>query len=103
MNGINTTSHSERDIFNGCIEIMRDMVEDFKEWYIELHGEDALEMLEEEDLFGMWVFSRKVVEKLFLEKTDHHDKATCIAKMHELGIENEFLDFGFEVEYVDTE
>lgn len=103
MNGIDTTSHSERDIFNGCVEIMRGMVENFKNWYLDYHGEDALEMVEEEELFGMWVLSRKLVEKLFLEKTDHHDKDTCIAKMHELGIDIEFLEFGFEVEHVDTE
>lgn len=103
MSGIDTTSHSERDIFNGCVEIMRGMVEDFKNWYLDYHGEDALEMVEAEELFGMWVLSRKLVEKLFLEKTDHHDKDTCIAKMHELGIDKEFLEFGFEVEHVDTE
>lgn len=102
MNGIDTTSHSERDIFDGYVEIMKDMVEDFKDWYLERHGEDALDMLEEDETFGMWVLSRNLVKKLFLENTDHHDKETCIAKMHELGIDAEFLEFGFEVEHGDT-
>ena len=48
---IDTSSHSERDIFNGCVEIMAGVVDDFKEWYLWMHGDDALDCISEDELF----------------------------------------------------
>ena len=39
---VDTTSHSERQIYDACLGIIEDPVSDFQEWYEERHGEDAV-------------------------------------------------------------
>lgn len=91
--------HSDLDIYNGCVDLIGDIVESFQDWYISIHGADALEgLLESEQEFGFYLFPSQLVGQLFLKHTDESSMEGCWRKLGELGIDNECLAFGFKEE-----
>lgn len=92
---IDTSSHSERDIFNGCVEIMAGLVDDFKEWYLWMHGDDALDCISEDELFEIQYPTSKLIRRLFLSRTTHSGGTSCAVKREELGVDVDFIGFGF--------
>ena len=93
---VDTTSHSERDIYNACLEIIGGLVEDFQEWYESIHGEDAVKEMPEDEVFGLFMNPQTLVRRLFLNKTDHQGATSARLKMEELGIDDEsWIVIGF--------
>ncbi len=95
---IDTTSHSERQIYDACLGIIEDLVSDFQEWYEERHGNDAVKEMPEEELFGLYYNPQTLVRRLFLSGTMHSGASTTRAKMDELEIDREWIEFGFTEE-----
>ena len=93
---VDTTSHSEREIYEACLEIMIDLVGDFREWYDSVHGEDAIKELDEDDLFGVYVNPLTLVRHLFLSNTDHQGATSARVKMEELGIDRNWILLEFK-------
>lgn len=93
---VDTTSHSEREIYEACKEIIADLVGDFQEWYESIHGEDAVKELTEDETFGLFMNPQTLVRHLFLGKTDHQGAVSARLKMEELGIEWNWIAIGFE-------
>ena len=95
---VDTTSHSEQEIYEACVEIMTDLVGDFREWYESVHGEDAVKELPEDEIFGLYMNPQTLVRHLFLSRTDHQGATSARVKMDELGIDREWIEFGFQEE-----
>lgn len=97
---IETSSHSERQIYDGCIELMDKMMDNFA-WYLGFIGVDIENMADDEKLrFG--ISKMEIVRTLFLEHTDHSGGTSTIAKCKELGIdwsESEYFDITDHVGY----
>ena len=95
-----TKSHSETEILNGCIALMQELVSDFQDWYLYVHGENALEELDEEEMFCIRKTYFEIVKRLFLWGTHHSGGNSTRAKCDELGVKDwsEDIEFGFEVE-----
>lgn len=88
---------SDLDIYNGCVDWINTIVEAFQDWYISIHGKDALEELfENEQEFGFYLFPSQLVGNLFLKHTAESSIEGCWRKLGELGIDNECLSFGFK-------
>lgn len=44
-------SHSEQEIYKGCIALMQELTDEFAKWYEWVHGEDAIAELDDEEMF----------------------------------------------------
>lgn len=89
-----TSSHGEREIYDGCIALMRELTEEFREWLewqgIDVRGEERFEAI---------FPCTHIVERLFLWNTNHSGGTSCGLKLKELGIEKygeRFGDFAHE-------
>lgn len=76
------TSHDEKHILKGCIVLMEEMVDCFRE-YLDFIGHEP-EWEEEKQPFCMSYFH--IVNRLFLWNTGHSGGTSTRAKCHELGI-----------------
>lgn len=78
-------SHSEKEILNACIQLLKEMVGHFRvylDWADFEPGDEEKEC----GYFGMTYFH--IVQKLFLQHTSHSGGTSTIQKCRELGIED---------------
>ena len=80
-----TSSHSEKDIYDGCVELMEGLVEEFYD-YLDFLGVDLKDYPEDEQ-FKLTMHPTQIVERLFLWKTPHSGGTSQIMKCRELGID----------------
>ena len=80
----NTSSHDEKHILQGCIALMEEMVNYFRE-YLNFIGHEP-EWEEEKMPFVMSYFH--IVQRLFLWNTRHSGGNSTRTKCYELGIED---------------
>ncbi len=81
-----TSSHSEREIFDGCVDLMNDMVEFFYQYlteYLDIDVED----IPEDERFGINYQVTEIVERLFLRHTSHSGGTSQAMKCRELGLD----------------
>lgn len=78
-------SHSEKDILNGCIELMQNMFSDFLE-YLEYMDIDIDKLYEDDKPKFDYNYST-LVEALFLRKTSHGGGGSTSKKCSELGVD----------------
>ena len=93
-------NHSDRQIYDGCIELMNKMMDNVA-FYLDFLGVDLDELADDEKLcFG---FSKmEIVRTLFLQHTGHAGGTSTRAKCDELGIdwsESEYFDITDHVGY----
>ena len=86
------SSHSEKQILEGCIALIQEMVDGFRE-YLDYIGHDEPEYEEEKQPFHMSYFH--IVNRLFLWHTSHSGGTSTRAKCHELGIDDSSQDVEF--------
>ena len=79
------SSHSEKQILEGCISLMQEIVDGFRD-YLDYIGHDEPEYEEEKQPFCMSYFH--IVNRLFLWNTSHSGGTSTRAKCHELGIDD---------------
>ena len=82
---IETTSHSERAIYDGCIELMQNLVDEFYD-YLDYLGYD-IQGMDEEERFNLHMSPMKIVRRLFLWETRHSGGNSTRMKCAELGID----------------
>ena len=93
----NTKSHSEKDILKGCIALMQELTDEFKD-YLEWLGYD-LDKLDEAERFNYRMTYFHIVQRLFLYCTSHSGGNSTRAKMDELGVGDEYaVEFKIENE-----
>ena len=78
------TSHDEKHILQGCIALMEEMVDYFRE-YLDFIGHEP-EFDEEKMPFVMSYFH--IVQRLFLWNTRHSGGTSTMEKCYELGIKD---------------
>lgn len=93
-------SHSEAEIYEGCVALMQEMVDDFTEWYKWQHGEDAISELDDEEIFCVRKTPFHIVQRLFLWNTTHSGGTSTRCKCGQLGIKDwsKDIEFAFERE-----
>ena len=90
-----TESHSEKDIYEGCIALMESLVGRFEE-YLEFLGVDTA-ALPEDERFKASFSNMTIVESLFLMKTSHSGGTSQALKCKELGIDPcKYVEFAFD-------
>lgn len=80
-----TSSHSEKDIYEGCLALMNELTDRFYE-YLEFLEVDLSEYPEEEQ-FDATFNTTEIVERLFLWRTYHSGGTSQRMKCEELGID----------------
>lgn len=85
----NTSSHSEKDIYEGCIALMHELTGRFKEYleYMDIDTSDR------EEAFCTAFYPTHIVERLFLWRTRHNGGTSCRMKLAELGVSDEDIQF----------
>ncbi len=80
-----TSSHSEKQIYEGCISLMNQMFGQIKEWLYDMGyiSEDD----DPEEVFGMSLTNTEIVERLFLQGTTHSGGTSQRLKCKKLGID----------------
>ena len=80
----NTSSHSERDILDGCIALMQELTDSFREYL------DYIDALPEKDDEGCWASMSyfEIVQRLFLWNTSHSGGTSTGMKCAELGVDS---------------
>lgn len=92
-------SHDEKHILECCISLMKEMVNEFAEWYRWQHGEDAIKELDEEERFCFRKSHFRIVQKLFLLGTHHSGGTSTRAKCEQLGVDSsEEIEFDWSDE-----
>lgn len=81
-------SHDEKHILECCISLMREVVDEFAEWYRWQYLEDAIEKLDEEDRFCFKKSYFRIVQELFLLGTNHSGGTSTRAKCEQLGVDS---------------
>lgn len=79
-----TSSHSERDIIDGCIRLMHTLTGEFEEWLI---NTDLAEEISDEETFCVNIPYMEIVRELFLSNTKHSGGTSCCMKLQELGVD----------------
>lgn len=90
-------SHSEKEIYDGCIRILRQMIRFFEEYLetMDIYQED----LAEEERFSVALSNFDIVQNLFLYGTTHSGGASTRQKCKELGLnDDDLVEFGFSGE-----
>ena len=82
-----TSSHSESDIYKGCIALMQELMGRFED-YLDFIGLDPKEANEEER-FATYFYPTHIVERLFLWNTHHSGGTSQLLKCKELGIDTD--------------
>lgn len=91
------SSHSEKDIYDGCIDLMNMLTDRFHEW-LDFIGVDITE-LDDEEQFCTGFYPTEIVERLFLMNTSHSGGTSQRMKCAELGIDTDnMVEFGFSEE-----
>ena len=67
---------------------MKEMVNEFEEWYRWQHGEDAIKELDEEERFCFRKSHFSIVQELFLSGTHHSGGTSTRAKCEQLGVDS---------------
>lgn len=80
-NDIKITSHSEKDIVNGCITLMNDMYQ----YMLHYLNHMGIEFDDDEAPDPSYTYF-EIVQTLFLEKTNHSGGTSTINKCKELGL-----------------
>lgn len=88
-----TSSHSEKEIYDGCIELMQSLTRQFHEW-LDYMGIDTSNLSEDEQFCANF-YPTEIVETLFLRGTSHSGGTSCRMKCNELGIK----DYSDEVSF----
>ena len=85
----NTSSHSEKDIYEGCIALMHELTDRFKEYlkYMDIDTNDR------EEAFYTTFYPTHIVARLFLRHTKHSGGTSCRMKLYELGVSSEDIQF----------
>lgn len=85
----NTSSHSEKDIYEGCIALMQELTDRFKEYleYMDIDTSDR------EETFCTSFYPTEIVNRLFLWHTKHSGGTSCRMKLTELGVDDEDIQF----------
>lgn len=91
-----TSSHSEKDIYEGCISLMNDLLRQVYEW-LEIVGFDVSE-LDRDEQFATHFYTTEIVERLFLWNTSHSGGTSQRIKLKELGITDDAVLFDFSKE-----
>jgi len=86
-----TSSHSESDIYNGCIALMNKLTDSFID-YLNYLGVNDSDIAEDERTV-LTMPATEIVERLFLHNTSHSGGTSCRMKLKELGIEDEYVKF----------
>ena len=75
-------SHSEADIYKGCIALMQELTERFEEYL------DWMDIRPDNDEERFWTdfYPTHIIERLFLWNTGHSGGTSQRLKCHELGI-----------------
>lgn len=97
-------SHSEKEIYNGCLRLLRRMTDYFEEYLqmMDIHQED----LAEEERFSVALSNFDIVQNLFLFSTTHSGGTSTRQKCKELGLDDsDLVEFRFksDPEYDDEE
>ena len=82
-------SHSEKEIYQGCIRLMRRMVDYFEE-YLYIIGMDPENLMEDEK-FSVAFSNFEIVQDLFLYGTSHSGGTSTRKKCRELGLDDSHL------------
>lgn len=102
MNNDMTSSHDEKEIYQGCIALMTDLTGKFYEW-LDFIGVDVTK-LDKEEQFCISYYPTEIVERLFLWKTTHSGGTSQRMKCNELDIDTDKMitfDFSDELEEVE--
>lgn len=91
-----TSSHCERDIYDGCIYLMRELLRQVYEWF-EIIGLDISE-LDSDEQFATSFYTTEIVERLFLWNTGHSGGTSQRLKLKELNINDDAVMFDFSEE-----
>ena len=94
-----TSSHSEKDIYNSFIRMMKDLKDKFYEYLVFL-GVD-IENLDEDEQFRYSLSTFEIVNELFLLHTNHSGGTSTRMKIKELGLttfDSLVLDFSENIE-----
>lgn len=92
-------SHDEKHILECCISLMKEVVNEFAEWYRWQHGEDAIKELDEEERFCFRKSYFSIVQELFLLCTHHSGGTSTRAKCEQLGVDSsEEIEFDWSDE-----
>lgn len=86
-----TKSHSEREIYEGCIALMNDLMRKFED-YLVFMGLSEL-IMEEDERFAVYIPTTSIVERLFLWNTGHSGHTSQLLKRKELGITDDYVEF----------
>ena len=82
-----TKSHSEAEIYRGCISLMQELMGRFED-YLDFIGLDPKEANDEER-FATYFYPAHIVERLFLWNTSHSGGTSQLLKCRELGIDED--------------
>ena len=88
-------SHSEEEIYKGCLRLIRQVVNYFDEYldYLDIHQEDLLE----EERFSIALSNFEIVQNLFLYSTGHSGGTSTRKKCRELGLDDsDHVEFRFK-------
>ena len=89
-------SQSEKQILEGCVSLMQDLVGEFVEWYRFVHGDDAIDELSDEEMFCLKMSNMEIVRSLFLWHTSHSGGTSTCQKCRDLGCDwGESVQFAF--------
>ena len=77
-----TESHSERDIYDGCIALMNQLI-----YYFEEYLDFVCVKKDDEECFSVGFYPQEIIERLFLWNTSHSGGTSQRAKCRELGID----------------
>lgn len=82
---IKVQSHSEREIFKGCVAMMQQLMNAFEEYldWMDVHPDN------EEERFSYQFYNTQIVERLFLWNTHHSGGTSQREKCRELGIKDD--------------
>ena len=78
-----TSSHSEKDILEGCIALMQELTDEFSE-YLDFMGVKP----SEEEQFWLSMSYFHIVQRLFLYHTSHSGGTSTGMKCRELGVDS---------------
>lgn len=83
-----TASHSEADIYKGCIALMQELMGRFED-YLDFIGLPNPTEANEEECFATCFYPTHIVERLFLWNTHHSGGTSQHLKCQELGIDTD--------------
>ena len=83
-----TASHSEADIYKGCIALMQELMGRFED-YLDFIGLPSPTEANEEECFSTCFYPTHIVERLFLCHTNHSGGTSQHLKCQELGIDTD--------------